>query len=120
MGSRHQSVANSQHNEPEDGFDLAIVSPKETGLPFAVYILEDMGVVPDVRVEVERNARGRRSDTVKVAIRPTVRVTHGHLDVHELALLTRWIELNRETLIRYWDGEIESTMDAILALKPIS
>ena len=106
--------------EPEDGFGLASLSPKETGLPFVVYILEDMGVVPDVRVEVARSARGRRSRTVKVAIRPTVRVTRGHLEAQELALLTEWVELNRETLIKYWDGEIESTMDAMQALKPIS
>jgi hypothetical protein len=106
--------------EPEDGFDLAILSPRETGLPFVVYILEDMGVVPDVRVEVERSARVRRSQTVKVAIRPTARVTSGHLAAQELALLTRWVELNRNVLIKYWDGEIESTMDAIQALKPIS
>jgi len=42
--------------EPEDGFDLAVLSPKETGLPFVVYILEDRGVVPEVRVEVARRA----------------------------------------------------------------
>lgn len=49
-------------------------------------MLENMGVVPDVRVEVARSATVRRSETVKVAIRPTVRVTRGHLDAHELAL----------------------------------
>lgn len=106
--------------EPEDGFDLAILSPKETGLPFVVYIMEDMGVVPDVRVEVARSARGRRSDTVKVAIRQTVHVTRGHLDAQELALLTEWVELNRDVLIKCREGEIESTMDAIQALEPIS
>ncbi len=106
--------------EPEDGFDLAILSPKETGLPFAVYILEDIGVVPDVRVEVARSGGTRRSQTAKVAIRPTVRVTRGHLDAQELAVLTEWVELNRDVLIKYWAGEIESTMDAIQALQPIS
>ena len=89
-------------------------------MPFVVYIMEDMGVVPDVRVEVARSARGRRSDTVKVAIRQTVHVTRGHLDAQELALLTEWVELNRDVLIKCREGEIESTMDAIQALEPIS
>ena len=49
------------YQEPEDGFDMAPLAPKETGLPFYVYILEDMGVVPDVRVEVAHSARGIRA-----------------------------------------------------------
>jgi hypothetical protein len=51
------SCYRARQQEPEDGFDLAILSPKETGLPFAVFILEDMGIVPNVRVEVARSAR---------------------------------------------------------------
>ena len=109
-----------EKREPEDGFDLAVLSPRETGLPFVVYILQDMGVVPDMRVEVARSARTNRSETVKVAIRPNVRVTRGHLDAQELVVLTQWVELNRDTLIKYWEGEIEYTIDAIQALQSIS
>jgi hypothetical protein len=43
----------------------------------------------------------------------------GRLDAPDLALLRRWIELNREVLISYWDGDIEYTEDAIAALLPI-
>lgn len=74
----------------------------------------------DWRWEIACSASMRRSETLKVAIRPTVRITRGHLDALELAVLSRWIELNREVLLKYWEGEIESTMDAIHALKPIS
>ena len=107
------------YQEPEDGFDMVILSPSETGLPFYAYILEDMGVVPDVRVEIADSPRGSRVGTVKVAIRPTVRITSGNIEAAELALLTRWIDLNRDVLIKYWDHEIESTMDATRALRPI-
>ena len=44
----------------------------------------------------------------------------GYLDAHELALLTRWVDLNRDALIKYWDGEIECTSDVLQVLKPIS
>jgi hypothetical protein len=31
--------------EPEEGFDIAILPPRETGLPFVVFILQDIGVL---------------------------------------------------------------------------
>jgi hypothetical protein len=34
-------------------------------------------------------------------------------------LLREWVELNRDVIIKYWDGDIEYTEDAIAALKPI-
>src|ERR1035441_548972 len=94
--------------EPEEGFDMAILPPSETGLSFVVFILQDMGIIPEVRIEIARSHRVLRSETVKVAIRPTVRLNDGYLDARELALLTRWVDLNRDALIKYWDGEIES------------
>jgi hypothetical protein len=106
--------------EPEDGFDLAILPSRETGLPFVVFILQDIGIIPEVRIEIARSHRVLRSETVKVAIRPTVRLKDGYLDTHELALLTRWVDLNRDTLIRYWDGEIESTSDVLQVLRPVA
>jgi hypothetical protein len=47
---------------------------------------------------------------VTVAIRPSVRVVRGRLDAHDLALLTQWIDVNRDTLIDYWNGIIEYTV----------
>jgi len=35
------------------------------------------------------------------------------------ACSSRWIELNRDVLIKYWDGDIEFTEDAIADLRPI-
>ena len=35
------------------------------------------------------------------------------------ALLKKWIEMNQDVILKYWDGEIEYTEDAIAALKPI-
>ena len=47
-----------------------------------------------------------------------VRVVAGELDAQELALLSSWIELNREVLIAYWNGSID-TQDALDALQRI-
>jgi hypothetical protein len=85
-----------------------------------VFILQDIGVIPEVRIEIARSHSVLRSETVKVAIRPTVCLKDGYLNAHELALLTRWVDLNRDALIKYWDGEIESTSDVLQVLKPIA
>ena len=49
-----------------------------------------------------------------------VRVVDGSMTATHLALLREWIELNRDVIIRYWDGDIESTKDALAAIRPIN
>jgi hypothetical protein len=105
--------------ESEDLFEMANLSPKRTGLPFVVWISPKGGAPHDVRVKVSRGPKVRASEMVFVAIRPDVHVVVGSLSAHDLALLERWVEANRDVLIRYWDGDIEYTEDAIAALKPI-
>ena len=58
---------------------------------------------------------------VTAAIRPDLRVIGSGklLTGPELALLQKWVELNRDVILKYWDGKIENTEDAIAALKPI-
>jgi len=98
---------------------MTVLSPKDTGVPLVIYILQDLGIIPKIRVEVAHSTKGSRAETIKVAVRPIVRVTRGRLDAHELALLTEWIELNRDALIKYWDGEIEYTEEVLRVLKPL-
>jgi hypothetical protein len=114
------TIFNTCKPETEEGFDITILSPRDTGLPFVVFILQDIGIVADVRIEIASTHRVGRSDTLKVAIRPTIRLMNGELDAHELALLTRWVDLNRDTLIKYWGGDIEYTEDVLCVLKPIT
>src|SRR5437870_12998631 len=100
-------------------FEMANLRPERTGVPFVVFISQRGGARHDVRVKVAQSARVRPSEMVTVAIRPEVRVIRGRMDSAELALLRRWIELNQDVLVRYWDGSIEYTEDAIAALRPI-
>jgi hypothetical protein len=51
--------------------------------------------------------------------RPSVRVNRGRLGPGDLELLAKWIELNGDVLINYWNSEIEYTEDAINAIRPI-
>ena len=101
-------------------FEMANLRPEKTGLPFVVFISQRGGARHDVRVKVARSAKIRPSEMVTVALRPAVRVVRGRLDPADLDRLERWIALNREVLVKYWDGEIEYTEDAIAALRPIA
>jgi hypothetical protein len=103
--------------EGEGLFEMANLSPKRTGLPFVVWISPKAGAPHDVRVKVSKGPKVHTSELVSVAIRPDVHVVgSGDLSGHDLALLRQWVELNRDVLIRYWDGDIEYTEDAIAAL----
>lgn len=106
--------------QSEGLFERANLTSKRTGLPFVVWISHKAGAPHDVRVKVSRGPKVHSSELVSVAIRPDVRVVGGgELSGHDLTLLQKWIELNREAIIKYWDGEIDDTADAIAAMKPI-
>ena len=53
-----------------------------------------------------------------MAIQPEIHVVEGHMSPSDLALLSRWIQLNRETPLKYWEGEVD-TKDAIDAIRMI-
>jgi hypothetical protein len=100
-------------------FDRANLRSERTGLPFVVFISQKGGAGHDVRVKVAAGPRVRSSEMATVALRPSVRIVRGKLDPADLALLRQWIELNREVLVKYRDGEIEYAEDAIAALHPV-
>ncbi len=108
--------------EPQIGglFEMANLSPKRTGLPFVVWISSKAGAPHDVRVKVSQGPKVHSNDLVSVAIRPDVRVVGGgQMAAQDLALLKKWVDLNYDAIIRYWDGDIEYTEDAIAALQSI-
>ena len=120
--TRSASEKPKPHTASPEGqalFDMANLRPERTGLPFVVFISQRGGARHDVRVKVAPGPRVRPSEMVPVAVRPAVRVVRGTLDPADLALLRRWIDLNQDVLVKYWDGVIEYTEDAIAALQPI-
>ena len=99
----------------EAPFEMANLFPKHTGLPFVVWISYRGGARHDVRVKVSRNAKAIPAEMISVAIRPDVHIVEGSMDSGEFDQLRQWIERNRQTLIAYWEGEID-TQDALEAL----
>jgi hypothetical protein len=61
---------------------------------------------------------GAPLEMASIAIRPEIRVVEGILSGGDLALLSKWIEINRDVLLRYWEGDID-TKDAVEAIQSI-
>lgn len=102
-------------NTLEAPYEMANLFPKHTGLPFVVWISVRGGARHDVRVKVSATAKAAPAEMATVALRPEIRVFEGELDADAFGQLKAWIELNRATLISYWEGEID-TQDALEAL----
>jgi hypothetical protein len=101
-------------------FEMANLVQRDTGLPFVVWICPKGNARHDVRVKVSRSPKAVPSEMVSVAIRPNVHVVEGKMSASDLKLLSRWVELNRDVWVRYWDGDIESTKDAINLIRLIT
>lgn len=115
---RIAEAGDQNQDDSEALFEMANLFPKHTGLPFVVWISYGGGAQHDVRVKVSRGPKALRSEMASVAIRPNIRVVEGKLSAADLALLARWVELNRDLIMKYWDGEID-TKDAVDAIRPV-
>src|SRR4051794_39178909 len=82
-----------------------------TGLPFVIWIGVDSGLGQDIAVWGSGPAKARWYEMVRVAIGPTLRVGEGALTGSKVGLLARWVDLNQDVLVRYWNGQID-TKDA--------
>jgi hypothetical protein len=101
-------------------FEMANLRPERTGLPFVVFISQKGGARHDVRIKLARAPKVHPSEMITVAVRPVPRVIRGRVSAREFDLVKRWIELNTDALVGYWNGAIEYTEDVMDAIKPLS
>jgi hypothetical protein len=84
--------------------------PRLTGLPMAVWITENDGYPHDLRVKVStlHGGRGSWRTAPSIAVRPRPHeIAPGSLPAADAALVGRWIDLNRDVIIDYWNGVID-------------
>ena len=105
----------------DDIFEIAKLSPTLTGLPMIVWIPERGRARHDERVKVSLvHGRRRRDRMASVSVRPTVEVVAGpQIERRDLELVRQWLELNREAVIGYGNGDL-LTDEVIAQLKPIA
>ena len=95
--------------------------PHQTGLPVAVWITENDGDPHDVQVEVStpHGGRGSWQAAASMAVRPQPReIVPGSLPAADVALVSRWIELNRDVIVDFWTQAITPD-DAITRLQKL-
>ena len=113
-------IGEGTQDDSELLFEMANLVQRDTGLPFVVWISPKGNARHEFCVKVSRSPKAVLSEMVSVAIRPNVHVVEGKMSAGDLKLLSRWVELNRDVFVRYWDGDIESTKDAINLIKAIT
>jgi hypothetical protein len=95
--------------ELEQDWAAVKLVPDDTGLPMAVWITENDGYPHDVRVKVStlHGGRGSWRAAPSIGVRPSLHeIVPGSLPAADVALVSRWIELNRDVIIDLWDGAI--------------
>jgi hypothetical protein len=109
-----------QPKDADEGelFEMANVRPEISGLPFIVWISERGSARHDVRVKVSPGPRVREFAAC-VSVRQSVEVVAGELSPRDLELVTAWIDLNRDVIVKFWDGELLYTDEALAVLKKL-
>jgi hypothetical protein len=110
-----------QESDEDLLFLMANLSPRLTGLPFAVWISPRGNAQHAVRVKVSLRPKMVPSEMASVTVEAPIQEigNERQLSGEQLKLLRRWIELNREIIVKFWNGEIEYSDEAIAALQPI-
>ncbi len=107
-----------RQDDSEALFEMANLFPKHTGLPFVVWISYKGGAQHDGPVKVSPGPKALASRIASIAIRLNVHVVGGKMDAADLALPTKWIELNRDVLVKHWHGDIDAK-EAIDEIRPV-
>jgi hypothetical protein len=101
-------------------FEMSNIYPEGTGLPFTVWMNsqgEDPSSPHPARVKV---AEGRRPVFVaSVSVESPIQVVAGYLNDKQLHLVSEWIDLNRDIILKHWRYEIDSKT-ALNLLKRVS
>jgi hypothetical protein len=107
--------------EAEDLFEMANLYPDTTGLPMTVWISPRGTARHDVRVKVNMTHGNQMiiANTAVVGVRPAPRVIAGQLSPGDAQAVFRWIALNTDALVAYWEGRFD-TARVIQALKPLA
>ena len=103
--------------ERSELFEMATVSPRITGLPYGVFVSQKGGARNSARVKISSTGKSANLDIV-VRVDP-MKILHGKMSSSDYEKLTRWIELNRQTILDYWNEEIQYTDELMDRLVPI-
>lgn len=117
--TRARPIAEEAHEENE-GFDLANIPPRVSGLPMVVWLSDGTGVRHDLRVKVsqEHGPRIRTRDWAVVSVNPEPHLLHGDLSSRDFDSVVRWIRLNEAVIVDFREGRL-FTDELLARLQPL-
>jgi hypothetical protein len=108
--------------DDRDLFEMANLYPDTTGLPMTVWVSPRGTARHDVRVKVNMMHGNQMNiaNTAVVGVRPMPRLIAGRLPAADAQFVFEWVTLNRDALVAYWDGQIDTArlIQALKALPP--
>jgi hypothetical protein len=109
-----------EFDDDRDLFEIANLYPDTTGLPMTVWVSPRGKACHDVRVKIKLTHGNQMNigDTAVVGVRPRPRLIAGQLSPVDTQAVFRWVALNADVLVAYWEGQID-TARMIHALKPL-
>jgi hypothetical protein len=109
-----------EFDDDRDLFEMANLYPDTTGLPMTVWVSPRGKARHDVRVKINMTHGNQMNiaDTAVVGVRPRPRLIAGQLSPVDTQAVFRWVALNTDVLVAYWEGQID-TARMIHALKPL-
>ncbi|AWN36922.1 hypothetical protein [Methylobacterium radiodurans] len=114
-----QSTRHTDEPQGRATFGMAKLRSRRTGLPFIVFISRRDGARHDVRGKVSPNPKVRNPQMGSHALRPYRFVDGCRLNPGEERAPEAWVGKNLDVLVRYWNGDIEYTEDALGLLEAI-
>ncbi len=101
----------------EELFEMATLGPRTTGVNARLWVSQEMGKrhKPRLKIQMEHG-----SEMVPVSIlEPVLQLAGAPLPAPVLKDVSQFIQLNRDALLAYWNGDIFDTKEFIDQLKPI-
>jgi len=100
----------SEVETEDDLFEMANLFPVTTGLPMTVWVSPRGNARHDVRIKVHmtHGTQMNPANTAVVAVRPSPRLLAGRLSPDDERAVFRWVILNTDALVAYWDGQVDT------------
>jgi hypothetical protein len=106
-------------SDNDDFYLMANLRPTTTGLPMVVWVSYRGNAQHDVRVKVA-TVRGHKipaDNLISIGVRPQPHLIQpGTLSAGDFDAVSRWIALNVDAIVAYWDGAID-TVDLVRRLR---
>ncbi len=91
-------------------FDMGELGPKQTGLPFTVFHYQKTGSMKDIYIKIGTTHK-TESIICTLKIKDKIKLVSGKwtLGGDNFNLLSQWVNLNKEILSDYWEGNYSTT-----------